>query len=564
MIERVADCIYRNRTDGNKPILLLDAIHLKPSLSVLEGYWFLAELIKKGYFDLIFTTCGDNFLERILAKTMDYDDFKVIIRGEVSDETIDTLLRESHAPRVNILKLCGETRTNNKRVKSLASWEIKAPLKESLYGAVRERGFVSVGYSTAGNPLLKDLPGDSNREYWYIDVKSPTEISITHNPAGFSATGKGNGSPADDEGFTAFFVRLTKEIAEREQEENEVLKKIQEELPISKDIGDQSSICKVEVDRRRLHALMRKLKNEIQDRFPGITNFVFIDDPVAPGGIKILKRFKSGYKKWMGTKRSFKLTVSGRGNETDDRTAGRLSDENDNEICVNTVAGSERKFLLIDSVCFSGGTIKKAKNKLMEIFGDDIEVSAAVIYTGPDLEKKLKSGEFGINEANFFRIKEINSYQILFPWGWISSTVPIFTNRKRRGNQEIFNEFIPDRHFDLLPRPWGSVFSLVQNENVSVKILYVNPGEELSLHKHDVRDEIFLVLDRHVQLQIWDKKIRLERGNSFRVPAGITHRLTGLKVPCRVLEISRNYYSQVEDIERFEDKYNRVGRKGDE
>lgn len=564
MFEELAECIYRNRTDNNQPILLLGTDCSGGSAASPEGHWFLAELIKKGYFDLILTTCSDKCLEKILARTMDYDEFKVIVRGEVGDETVDAIIRECTLPRIKIIKMRGDYSVSAKGIELSGDWEIKEPLKKNLYGIMRERGIIFVGNSPNGNSMFRDFPGHKNQKYWYIDVNGGDNISITHTQPGASEFGEDNFAPGDDGRFNDFFISLAKCILEKEQGESEVLRQLQEELPGSKDIGDQSSICKIEVDRSSLNELIKKLKDEIHYCFPSFDNFVFIDDPVAPGGMKIFKRFKSNFKKWMGGKSNYKLTVSGRGDEADDRTADVFSDENDNEVGANAIGEENRKFLLIDSVSFSGGTIEKAKEKLIGIFGEKTEVSAAVIYTGPDLEKKLKGTGFCIEDADFFRIKELNSYQILFPWGWISSTVPICTNRKRRNLGEIFNEFLPDRHFDLLPRPWGSVFSMVENENVSVKILYLNPGEGLSLHKHHVRDEIFLVLDKQVELQIWDKKIRLERGNSFRVPAGITHRLTGLRYPCRVLEISRNFYSQVEDIKRYGDKYGRVGKKGDE
>lgn len=499
-----------------------------------QGYWFLAELIKKGYFDLILTECNVNSLEKALAMTMDYDDFKVIVRGEVDDYRIVDIIGKS--PKVKIVKLHGELQVNDSEVDSPKILKIKKILKKTLLDITRERGLLVIGNATMTNSLV-NFPADENQKYWNFNVT--------------------------EGGFDNFFISLTKMIGETEQENNEDLKQLQKEIPKSKVIGHQSSICKVEVDRRRLNNLITDLKDGIENRFLTLNNFVFIDDPVAPGGIKILEQFKSNFGSWIVGKRCFKLKVSGRSDESHDRTAGDILDENDKVIPESAINENNQKFLLIDIVSFSGETIKKAKDKLTQKFGGAIDVKAAVIYSGPDLEKKLKEKNFCITEDDFFRIEELNSYQVLFPWGWISTTVPIFTNRKEE-NLEIFKEFIPDKHFDLLPRPWGSVFSMVENQVVSVKMLYLNPGESLSLHKHYVRDEIFLILDEKAELQIWDKKILLQRGNSFRVPAGTIHRLTGVDVPCRILEISRKYYSQEEDIKRLDDKYGREDKKGDE
>jgi len=58
MLERLAECICRHRTDDNKPILLLGTDCSRGSSASPEGHWFLTELIKKEYFD-------ENEIERL-------------------------------------------------------------------------------------------------------------------------------------------------------------------------------------------------------------------------------------------------------------------------------------------------------------------------------------------------------------------------------------------------------------------------------------------------------------------------------------------------------------------
>ena len=130
MLNVLAETIYRRRTEGNPPLLLLGAgcsvpsdclttksivkeiikdneLDLNPHEATFKdiaeflggatinlnlkkffsnkipskGYLILAELVKKGYFDLILTTNYDSCLEKALTMTVNYDDFKIIIRG---------------------------------------------------------------------------------------------------------------------------------------------------------------------------------------------------------------------------------------------------------------------------------------------------------------------------------------------------------------------------------------------------------------------------------------------------------------------------------------------------
>ncbi len=526
-----------------------------------EGYWFLATLIKRGYFDLILTTNYDTCLEKILALTMSYDDFKVMARGEIEDNSIDALIRDS-LQRIKIVKLHGDYQSKRMIVEPSEVWDIKTPLKETLQRLIEDRGIIIVGSSLSDSYMLNILKKDENERYWYINFEYPTAGSITRQNLD-SIKIKDNHIISSDEGdFDNFFSLLTLKLSEKEHEGSEDIKKMQMELSNNKNVERLISSCKIEIDRRTLDDLINELKNIIERWCPRINNLVFVHDPEAPGGTEIYKILKANFANWISEKRCFKLFVSGRGAEMYQRDAKDFLGIDGREVDLEAL-NADSKFLLIDSVSFTGGTIKKAQYKLVQLFGDKIEVRAAVIYTGRELEKELVNNKFGIENVHFYKVDKINSHQILFPWGWTSSTVPILPDEGELGELKIINEFIPNRYFSFLPRPWGSIFSMVDNENVSIKILEIKPHEKTSQHKHYLRDEMFYILDEHIILQIWDENILLRRGISFRVPAGVIHRLIGLDIPCRVLEISYNYNNQVEDIKRYDDNYGRIHKKGD-
>jgi len=72
------------------------------------GYRRLAELVKKGFFDIVFTTNLDPFLEHALTDNkLDAAGFAVLICGEQGSGEIASAL-ESEQPRVKVVKLHGD------------------------------------------------------------------------------------------------------------------------------------------------------------------------------------------------------------------------------------------------------------------------------------------------------------------------------------------------------------------------------------------------------------------------------------------------------------------------
>ena len=76
-----------------------------------SGYERLAALIRKGHIDTVVTFNFDRLLQKALlaAGMVEDEDFKVIVRGDHSDERVVTLM-EMPEPRVKILKLHGSLR----------------------------------------------------------------------------------------------------------------------------------------------------------------------------------------------------------------------------------------------------------------------------------------------------------------------------------------------------------------------------------------------------------------------------------------------------------------------
>ena len=106
-------------------------------------------------------------------------------------------------------------------------------------------------------------------------------------------------------------------------------------------------------------------------------------------------------------------------------------------------------------------------------------------------------------------------------------------------------------------RPWGQFQQFVENQNVTVKIITVQPGHRLSLQRHEHRAEMWQALDVPMTVSVDERTWTLQPGEQLVVPAGSLHRLgNDADRPGRVLEIAFGAFDE-SDIERVEDDYAR-------
>ena len=116
----------------------------------------------------------------------------------------------------------------------------------------------------------------------------------------------------------------------------------------------------------------------------------------------------------------------------------------------------------------------------------------------------------------------------------------------------------PERHVEL--RPWGQFERFVANRSCTVKIITVEPGQQLSLQLHRQRSEWWIVLDDAMEVELDGRRMTLGRGEEVYIPLGAKHRVFGLDKPCRWLEIAFGDFDE-DDIERLEDAYGRGGTR---
>ncbi len=108
-------------------------------------------------------------------------------------------------------------------------------------------------------------------------------------------------------------------------------------------------------------------------------------------------------------------------------------------------------------------------------------------------------------------------------------------------------------------RPWGWYESLLKLPNYQIKILHVNPYEELSLQSHDRRSEHWIVLEGNAHVQKNDKLFNLKKNESIHLDKKEKHKIWNKeKEPLKIVEVQIGDYLEEDDIVRYDDSYNRV------
>ena len=107
-------------------------------------------------------------------------------------------------------------------------------------------------------------------------------------------------------------------------------------------------------------------------------------------------------------------------------------------------------------------------------------------------------------------------------------------------------------------RPWGHYSSVVEESRWQVKLIYVKPGEKLSLQMHHHRSEHWIVVNGTAKVEINDEVEFLCENQSTYIPLGEKHRLSNPgKIPLILIEVQSGSYVGEDDIVRLEDKYGR-------
>jgi len=107
-------------------------------------------------------------------------------------------------------------------------------------------------------------------------------------------------------------------------------------------------------------------------------------------------------------------------------------------------------------------------------------------------------------------------------------------------------------------RPWGIYTVLIEEERYKVKRFVVDPGQKMSLQKHQRRSEHWVVVRGEVVVTRGEEQMTLKANEGITIPAETVHRVenTG-STPAEMVEIQLGDYLEEDDIIRFDDDYGR-------
>ena len=117
-----------------------------------------------------------------------------------------------------------------------------------------------------------------------------------------------------------------------------------------------------------------------------------------------------------------------------------------------------------------------------------------------------------------------------------------------------------------IEKPWGYELIWAQHESYVGKILHINPGQQLSLQYHKVKDETILIQKGHLFLEIKHpcenpSNVILYENMTYHIPPYTTHRMSApADSSVKIIEVST---SELDDVVRIQDDYNRLTNKED-
>src|SRR5258708_5154966 len=108
----------------------------------------------------------------------------------------------------------------------------------------------------------------------------------------------------------------------------------------------------------------------------------------------------------------------------------------------------------------------------------------------------------------------------------------------------------------LVTRPWGDFKQFAHNEEVTVSLMVVQPGQRLSLQSHTARAELWIILDDGATVQVGDEIVHPRPGVEIAIPAPSKHQWSSHGKAVRVLEGAFGNWQQ-NDVTRYDDDYRR-------
>lgn len=145
-----------------------------------EGYRALADLAKKGYFEVILTTNYDTFLEDSLSDVgLRRDTYALTINGADNEDELERQLRSSR-PRLKVVKLHGDLYRGEELLFTPGEvWQFSEKLEKVLRELLR-RDLIIVGHRMQDNDINRCIDKDGG-SIWYVNPREPVASDSVWN-----------------------------------------------------------------------------------------------------------------------------------------------------------------------------------------------------------------------------------------------------------------------------------------------------------------------------------------------------------------------------------------------
>ena len=521
--------------------------NLSPSI----GYKHLAHLIATGYIRTVLTTNWDPLLEMALSQLMPICDIKVLVRGEVADNIIARYL-SSDDSRVLVVKLHGDLASRLLLMRDDEISKIDPELKKAIEALIR-RDLIVVGHQLNDLDIIGAMlnsRGDST--IYYVNPKT---LDLKSS-AGSMIKESGNVVITGIEGYhDEFFRRLNLAVQKSYCDSQEKQKR-----QIEKEILKKEDQGRGYINYAAISALVTQFSNSLMAAKPDA--LFFVNDPTAPGGMEIMRRMAS----LQGQVDFGEILVTGDGKNRVLKRQVRGRTPTLRKNASKKKKKDYRTIFVVDSITFSGNTLRLARDKLRKWYPHAEVKVAALVVSQHYIDALETTGKDVSNEIT--HTLATDRYEIFFPWG-VTQTTGDF-DRKFEGIDQV-------RAVQISKRPWGTIEILASEQMCSVRLLTLEADEKLSFQRHVCRDELFVALDDNIGLDIsgenlseeeFDpyspaiKSLILEKGDYILIPRGIWHRSKASKERVRLLEVAFGPYDQSGDIQRLADTFGRTANDG--
>ena len=108
----------------------------------------------------------------------------------------------------------------------------------------------------------------------------------------------------------------------------------------------------------------------------------------------------------------------------------------------------------------------------------------------------------------------------------------------------------------LVEKPWGREEWLAVGERIVMKRIVVHAGSRLSLQKHVVKEEAWLLLRGRARVRFGDLEGVLAAGDVLHIRPDTVHRIAAIDE----VELIEASTPELDDVVRLDDDYGRTGR----